>query len=155
MKTNLAMDKATSAYIETIWEEGDPKCWASDVLASLQCVVPLVKGHLTLSWTLVAAWNRHELPSRALPFTPQIAAGFAGALLLAGQAQLSAACIVGFRLLLRTGELCALTVDDVAISLDSDRAVVRLRDSKAGGRAGIFESVTVDDPTTILAFRFL
>ena len=108
-----------------------------------------MKGHLTLSWTLVAAWNRHELPSRALPFTPQILVGFAGALLLAGKVALAAGCIVSFRLLLRTGELCALTVDDVAISLDANRAVVRLRDTKAGGRAGVFESVTVDDATTV------
>ena len=40
----LAMDKAMSAYVETLWEEGDPKCWASDALASLQFVVPIVKA---------------------------------------------------------------------------------------------------------------
>ena len=104
---------------------------------------------------MVAAWNRFELPDRALPFTPQMLVGVAGALLLMGFPRFAAGCIVAFKVMMRTVELRDITIDDVAVDLHHFHAFLRLRDTKAGGRAGIFESVVIEDPVTVRCVRLL
>ena len=63
-------------------------------------------------------------------------------------------CVVAFSLILRTAELLELRWDDVAFSNDGGEAIVRLRDTKAGARQGVFESVVVRDQPTIVALKF-
>ena len=54
-------------------------------------------------------------------------------------------------------ELRDVTIDDVAVDLHHFHAVLRLRlrDTKAGGHAGVFESVVIEDPVTVRCVRFL
>ena len=151
----MALDSATSRYVECCWEEGDPKNYASDALAGLQYFLPCCKGNLPLSWGLVAAWQRHELPGRALPFTPEVLAAVCGALLIMGFPRFAAGCVMGFNVMLRTSELESLTAADVAVSSSEAKAVIRLRDTKAGGRAGVFETAVVDDQITVACIRYL
>eukprot|EP00439_Symbiodinium_sp_Y106_P001984 s9449_g1.t1 len=61
--------RAVSCFIEELWEDGDPKAYASDTLSGLGHFIPSVKPHLISSWRLHAAWGRSELPARAPPFT--------------------------------------------------------------------------------------
>ena len=150
-----ALDQGMSQYVESCWEEGEPKHWASDALAGLQYVAPTAKGKLPLSWSMVAAGNRFERPDRALPFTPQMPSGIAGSLVLMGFPRFAAGCIVAFKVMMRTVELRDITIDDVAVDLHHFHAVLRLRDTKAGGRAGIFESVVIEDPVTVRCVRYL
>ena len=57
MRDVVALDQGMSQYVESCWEEGEPKNWASDALAGLQYFAPAAKGKLPLSWSMVAAWN--------------------------------------------------------------------------------------------------
>ena len=136
VKSVWELDKVISAYLSHIYEEGEPKSWGNDTVAGVQFYVPAARNQLGLAWSLVKTWHRHEMPARALPFTVEILSGFAGALLASGYPLLAAGAIVGFSLLLRTGELLNLTLDDVAISMAKREAVVRLRDTKAAAAWG-------------------
>ena len=150
-----ALDNAIAAYLCHIFEEGEPKSWSNDTVAAVQYFLPGARHRLALSWSLVKTWHRHELPARALPFTLELLGGFAGALLLAGEPRVAAGCIVGFSLLLRTSELLSLRVDDIVMERGWREAVVRLRDTKAGGRAAVHQSVVVRDLPTLTALRYL
>ena len=35
-----ALDEAAAAYVEELWQSGDPKLWANDALASLHFYAP-------------------------------------------------------------------------------------------------------------------
>ena len=92
--------------------------WAGDALAAAQFCLPMCPRHLSLAWSMLSAWKRHELPGRALPFTAEVLAGFAGAFIQIGFARVGAMCVVAFSLILRTSELLELRWDDV-VSDDS------------------------------------
>ena len=90
------LDGALATYIEMLWEEGEPKNYASDGIAAVQFFLPSAKGHLNPSWSRCGAWNRHDLPSRALPLTPELLATVCGALLRAGLRRMSRCAVFGF-----------------------------------------------------------
>ena len=149
------LDKVISTYLSHIYEEGEPKSWGNDTVAGVQFYIPAARHRLGLAWSLVKTWHRHEMPARALPFTIELLSGFAGALVASSYPLLAAGAVVGFSLLLRTSELLNLTFDDVAISMAKREAVVRLRETKAGGRMGIHQSVVVRDAPTLSALHYL
>ena len=60
-------DALVQAWVEYCWQSGDGKCKAADTLGALQWQVPALKRQLNGSWTLIKAWQRHELPARAPP----------------------------------------------------------------------------------------
>ena len=151
----LILDQLLAKHIEALWEEGEPRPWANDVCASIQYFVSGAKGNLGMSWSLCQAWGRRELPCRALPLTLETLSGMAGGLLLAGQAHLAAAVVVGFDLVARTGELLNLTTDDVMWSGSGSSALVRLRETKAGFRQGVHQTVVVEEPIVLACLRFL
>ena len=148
-----AFDMALSFYIECLWQEGEPKPWSADAVAAVQYYVPSLKRQLNLSWSLCSAWNRLELPTRALPFDPDTLVAFCGGLLRAGQVRIAAGSILGFNILSRTGELITLTRGQV--QLGEDEAVVVFTQTKRGQRLGIDEPVVVRDPSVLLVLRFL
>ena len=151
----LILDQFLSRHIEALWEEGEPRPWANDVCASIQYFVHGSKGNLGMSWSLCQAWGRRELPCRALPLTLQTLAGMAGGLLLAGHEQIAAAIVVGFDVIARTGELLNLTVDDIMWATSSATALLRFRETKAGFREGVHQSVVVDEPVVLACLKFL
>ena len=115
--------------------------------------MPCLKRSLNLSWSLCSAWNRLELPTRALPFDPDTLVAFCGGLLRAGLERIAAGSILGFNVLSRTGELLTLTRGQV--QLGKDEAVIVFSQTKRGQRLGIDEPVVVRDPTVLLVLRFL
>jgi integrase len=151
----VALDTHLAAHIAELWEEGEPRPWSNDVCAAVQYFVPGAKGNLGLSWSLCSAWGRRELPCRALPLTLQTLAGMAGGCILAGHPMLAAALIVGFDLIARTNELLSLCSDDVLWSAESPTAVVRFRETKAGFREGVHQSVVVDEPVVLACLKYL
>ena len=52
-RTFTSIDFELSGFIEHLWEESDPKTWASDVLGGLEHFIPSVKTHLL--WLLTMA----------------------------------------------------------------------------------------------------
>ena len=71
----------------------------------------------------------------------------------AGQSKAAAAVVVGFDLIARTGELPNLTVGDVLRARTTDTALVRFRETKAGIREGVHQSVVVDEPVVLACFN--
>ena len=67
------LNMATAWYVEHLWQEGEPKPWATDTIAALQHYVPYVKLHLGLCWSMSKACDRLECPCSALLFRPRTA----------------------------------------------------------------------------------
>ena len=148
-----AFDMALAFYIECLWQEGEPKPWSADAVAAAQYYVPCLKRSLNLSWSLCSAWNRMELPTRALPFDPATLVAFCGGLLRAGFSRIAAGSILGFHVLSRTGEL--LTLSRGQVQLGQSEAVIVFTMTKRGQRLGIDEPVVVRDPSVLVVLRFL
>ena len=127
---------ATAWYIEHLWQEGEPKPWATDAIAALQYYVPHVKRHMDLCWSMSKEWDRLELPFRALPFTPLTLCAFSGGLLRMGYSRLPLFCVLGFDILARTCELLSLLVNQVhlddRINAPDTQAVIALVHTKRG-----------------------
>ena len=152
----LELDELLASHIEEMWNEGEPKSWSSDLVAGVQHFMPSAKGSVPLAWSLIQAWNRRELPCRALPLTPELVAGMAGGFLVAGYPRLAAGTLVGFDTLARTGELLSLVVDDVMVDGRAGFAgVLRFRETKTGQREGVHQSVAIENAVVRGALRYL
>ena len=124
--TTLAgLDGALAQYIEHLWEEGESRNHSQDGIAAVQFFVPSCRGRLNLSWSLCGAWGRHELPSRALPLTPELLAAVCGAFLRAGMPRIALGSVLGFAVLARTGEL--LTLMRHQVFFDADTVIIFFR----------------------------
>jgi hypothetical protein len=145
-----ALDSVVCAYIEVLWQEGESKSLAGDLLSGLQHHTPALKGWLNGGWRLHGAWSKLELPARALPISPLMAQALAGKALLMHWKDVCILILVGFHTLMRTGELCTLQKRQCQM-LSPDLMVIVLEDTKSGQRAGIVERVTVTDARLIKA----
>lgn len=141
------LDLELCAYIETLWESGDPRGYATDCLSGLQHFCPQLRQRLPGAWRLVSAWQKHELPCRATPASADVTLAWAGALTLRGAPWAALATMLGFHCLLRTGELAAIQCKDFVVG--SHAIILHLPHTKSGQRFGCTESVVIDDPGLI------
>jgi integrase len=139
------LDELLSARVEAMWEEGDPKASASNLLAGMQHFFPPCRGHIPSAWRLLHAWNRAELPARAPPLTLEIVKGLAGLAILQQRLDVGVCLLMAFHCFLRTGEVVNLKAADIVLDRVRGRAVVNLGLTKGGIRRGAKESVTVHD----------
>ena len=146
LKTLDSFDVAAASFVEQMWEEGETKTYCQDLLASLQYYIPSLRRNLALSWRLLAAWGRHDMPTRVMPMTPEILAAFCGGLVAAGHPSLALLCVFGFSSLAQTGELLSLERRHVVVGKTS--AVVAFEWTKRGQRVGVDEGLTIEDPVT-------
>ena len=49
------VDDALSTYVEILWQEGEPKSWASCTLAGVQHFAPRLRRHIPAAWRLRGA----------------------------------------------------------------------------------------------------
>lgn len=56
------LDSKVCEFIELLWNEGEPKAYASDTISGLGHFIPACKRFLTGSWRLHGGWSRSELP---------------------------------------------------------------------------------------------
>ncbi len=138
-------DDVICQYIEMCWHEGEGRSLISSTLAGLQHFCPALRHHLPCSWRLVSAWQRHELPSRAAPFTRNVVLALSGKALRDGDATLSVGLLVAFEGMLRTGELFNLTCKDCVVADDHCSVILSLGLTKGGARRGAAESVVLYD----------
>ena len=132
-------------YIETLWEEGDPRSWAGDLLSGLQHSIPMLKGMLGEAWRLVRAWQKHEIPSRAPPLLRVLVQAMAQLCIEDGNNRLAAALLLAFEVYLRTGEMLRLACKDIMFHPHGRSAVIDLGLTKAGKRNGAPESVLLEE----------
>ena len=107
-----ALDEAVAAYIEELWESGDPKLWCNDVLAALHHYLPGSKRRLQLDWALHRNWSKSEMPCRACPIGIDLLLGLCGAWARAGAPRVALVVFCAYHLLLRTGEIFGLKCSD-------------------------------------------
>ena len=64
LPTYLQLGDWLQEYIEGLWQEGEPKSWATLTLAAVQHSMPSSKRRLSGAWRTKSAWGRIQLPSR-------------------------------------------------------------------------------------------
>ena len=138
-----------SQYLNFLWEEGEGRALGSNTLAAIQYKVPQLRKQLVGSWRLLGAWNKHELPMRAPPLTPDLLYSLCGAACQAGNPHHAVCMMVSFFGLLRTGELGKIQVKDITVSDNLDQAVINLGLTKGGQRQGALEHVVLDNPAAV------
>jgi integrase len=148
-RTPAANDLQAARYIEHLWEQGDGKSWATDLLSALVWTSPNLKRQLLTSWGLIRAWGIHELPTRAPPLPRASFFALAQALTNAGHQDVGLGVVLAGHCLLRTGELLNLAWKDVELDGSLLRGALNLGITKSGARRGIAESVSVTQPWLI------
>ena len=114
----VEFDLLVSEFINVLWEEGEGRSLAANVLSGLQHYRPFLRKHLPCSWRLIGAWNRRELPARADPVSILVLDALCGLAFLKGRADAAVLMYLAFHCILRTGEFLRLTAGDFAISSD-------------------------------------
>ena len=138
-------DTVLSEYIGWLWEEGEGRAQAANATAGLQHFSPHLRRKLPCVWRLLNAWQKHEIPCRATPFTTQTVEAVAGVFFHKKAPQMALAMLVGFHCILRTGELMGVKSKDIDVSPDHKTAVLNLGLTKSGQRQGAAESVVLYD----------
>ena len=147
-------DDMVAEFIESLWDQGEPKSQANYTLSAIQFYRPQAKHHLPWSWKLVKVWNTIEFPQRATPLSPEMLMALSGQAFRWRQHEFGWLLVVGFTLFLRTGELLSVQVKDVILSRQT--GVVYLPPSKTGKRNFLpLERVEITEKSTIQALGFL
>ena len=146
------LDTQVMEYVEHLWISGEGRGLAADTLASLQDHDAKLRGHLPGSWRLVKTWVTHELPNRAPPVPELVLHSMVGWALYHGHFAFATSLLLCFYGILRTGELLDVNRSRIEISAKLRTAVVSLKLTKAGKKAGVQESVSVTHDT---AFRYV
>ena len=143
------LDHQLCDFLEYIWECGESKGLAGDVLSGVQHLL-MVRRRFCGAWRLLTAWGKLEIPGRAPPMLPLMALGLAGLALLDGRLDCSAILLFGFHAMLRIGEAFSVTREKVALGLNY-LGVVDLGMTKGGKRKGAKEFVPVREKVVGLA----
>ena len=143
------LDAMTVEFIESCWEEMEPKSVVSTTLAGIQHFLQR-KHCLPRSWWTLGTWSLYDLPARAPPIPALLAYALAGKALSENLPGLAAAIVLGFAGFLRTGEIISMQYGHVA--LFDGIAVISLPLTKMGRRRGAEEMVTVECPIAIALF---
>lgn len=147
-------DEMTAEFIESLWDQGEPKSQANYTLAAIQFFKPQVKHHLPWSWKLVKVWQSLELPQRATQLCPKTLMALSGQAFRWNQQAFGWLLVIGFTLFLRTGELLSIQAKDVILTRNS--GVLYLPPSKTGKRNFLpLERVEIQERATIQAFTAL
>ena len=147
--SRYGMDDLAAQFVDVLWEEGESRSLAGDFLSGLSHHLP-VRGLLPRAWKLFSAWQRHEMPSRATPFTLDILLAMVGAGLRLGLGHnFVTTLLVAFHCLLRTGEAMSILGRDIRFAADRSHAWISLGFTKGGKRRGVEEYVKVYDPWTV------
>ena len=149
-------DLRCQTYLESLWEDGEPRSKAAYTLSAAQHFMCQTKHNLTGSWRLISAWEKLEMPQRCIPFTLQVTFALAGILWQWEEREPALALVVAFGLLLRTGELFLLRVNWCQFSASLSECVIRFHDTK-----GLHlnhkkvEEVVLREPVTLRALWLL
>lgn len=147
------LDGLLCDWMEQQWARGELLGHIADALSGLHHFWPEMKGRLREAWRLFKNWRRIEVPSRAPPITAVLVRAFVTKAFDDHNLALSTLIAIGFHCLLRTGELLALQFADIEAS--DQCAIISLKASKSGLRAGAMEAVAVRDPLTLQLIQTL
>ena len=135
------LDLILCDFIQHSWEEGEVRGYVGNALSGVSHFLPDVRGHLKSAWRLYGAWQRMELPARAPPMPEAVLFGVAGHCVRKGAYAMGVCLLVFFHCFIRTGELLALTVDQIVVT--ASEGVISLPNTKSGQRTGALEAVSI------------
>jgi len=144
--TVMGIDAQVAGYIEYLWQEGDGRNMAGDILSGLTFFCPHVKGSLHCSWQLFKTWSRQELPARAPPIPEMWVLAMSCLALRRGWRDMAVVIPVAFYGLLRTLEAASLLVQHCTAAARGGKWVLELGLTKGAQRRGALESVVVAHP---------
>ena len=129
----------------SLWEEGDSKNEAIDCVSGVLHYLPQLKGKVPGSKKLLVAWGKCELPARAPPLNTFFLAALAGKAVALNDRRLAVSLLLGFRCMLRTGELLKIRKMDLSLMERHSRGIVVLHETKSGQRTASSETVVISD----------
>jgi hypothetical protein len=145
------LDQQASYFILAMWEEGEPRSIIADTLSGLLHKLER-KKILSVSWSWLSVWERHEMPNRAPPLLTEMALALAGLFLHFSLPEMACAVIVGFHCMLRTAEILSIRKCHIAWSRGKASITVL---GKTSMRTGHIETVIVEDPLALLILMAL
>ena len=149
------VDALLCDYIHWLYGSGAAKYRADNARNGLVMRRPHLKFGLPLSSRALRGWKMKEPRVSYPPINWELAVTIAVQLTRTGKRRHGVAVVLAFDALLRAGELCALTTEDVVddhdgrIGFEHKGVFLRLRHTKTGDN----KSVEVLDPSTIALLR--
>lgn len=144
--TVIEFDLLVKDYLEELWQQGEPRSLAVDLLSGLCLFRPCLRGTLHCGKRWCDAWKLHELPCQAPPLLVLHVLAMAGrALLEWNDISLAVAIMLAFHCFLRTGEILTVKLKDIVLDSNCNEGVVALPLTKSGRRYGHQEAVVVSD----------
>ena len=147
------LDDGLASFIEHLWQEGEPRYWGEDTVSGFTKFVPSLRGTFTVSWSLITAWQRHELPQRCVPINLQTIKAFCGYAVYLGEPEFALTLAIGYHGILRTAEMYHIAIGDMEIDHRKSTAVLTLPQSKSGTRYNVIESVVLDEPAILRRWK--
>ena len=141
----VALDQGVCQFIESLWNEGEPRYWGEDVISAFIKRVPQLKGFFPGAWQLISAWQRHELPQRCTPLSTVLLKALCGVAISWGETSMALCLAVAFQGILRTAETYSMAVKDFTFHPTNGTCVLALPFTKSGTRFNTVESVILDD----------
>ena len=139
------VDDLVCEKLEEMWQEGEAKAYAGDIMSGLTHFIESLRGKLPAAWRLFTAWGKAELPMRALPLSVEAILAMCGYALDDGNIRIAASFGLAFHCFLRTGELNSICKRDVHLDAARGKGVINLGLTKGGQRRGVIEHVALDD----------
>jgi len=141
----VALDQGVCSFIESLWQEGEPRYWGEDVISALIKRVPQLKGFFPGAWQLVSAWQKHELPRRCVPLTVELLKAMCGVAIGWDDISMALCLAVAYHGILRTEETYSMAARDFSFHPFNGTCVLTLPFTKSGTRFNMVESVVLDD----------
>jgi hypothetical protein len=138
------LDSQLCLFVEHLYETGEGKSFANDLLSGTQHFLLISRHHLHASWRLMGVWKKLEVCERAPPLPEICMLALAGVAVSQQRWNFAAAVLTSFHCLLRPIEVVTLCGSQVLIGPDG-RGVVSLPGTKSGQRKHATESVTIEN----------
>ena len=137
------LDAQLCSFLQFLWEDGEPKGYAADVLSGVQFFLQ-TRRPFPGSWRLLTTWQKTEIACQAPPLPRQILFAIAGVAMHIKMPRMAAILLLGYHCLLRTGELLDVEKEDILLDA-SGTGVLCLKATKTSQRTGAREMVRIDD----------
>ena len=149
------LDDELSLFAEAAWQEGETKATVDNLISGIKLVEPRLQFKLRGVLRLMRAWKKKEVTAKCAPMTLQMLKAMVGLCFAWGWLEEAALLWLGYKCILRTGELFAVLVVHLQLDLDNLSGILDLPDTKTTFRKGTAEAVTITDPALVIFLAFL
>eukprot|EP00971_Amphidinium_carterae_P040337 791763-Amphidinium_carterae.1 len=148
-----ALNAALVALLQS-WSDRDyPTSHGSFLLAGLQFVHPMLKGHLQAAWSALRHWQNLAPPTIRSPMPAEFLLACSTTLWVYGMQRTACALLLGYHTLLRPLELASIQRKHLMLRADLGarycHGVVSVPQSKTATRFARLQAVTIDDPLVL------